>query len=58
MLHVETCFINKIYQLRNREGGGYSALVSYQSLDIKYHSIRETPTNYFLLLNLDKIVYS
>ena len=38
-------------------GGGYSVLVNYQALQLKYRSI-SPPPNHFFLLNIDDMDYS
>ena len=40
-------FMKKIYKLRNMGGGGYSVLVNYQALQLKYRSISPPPQSLF-----------
>ena len=40
-------FTKKYYKLRNMGGGGYSVLVNYQALLLKYRSISPPPQSLF-----------
>ena len=46
-------FINKRVQ---EYGGGYTVLINYQSLRLKYRSFSPSP-NYISLLNIDEMDY-